>query len=242
MRAGRCFGALVALLLAAACGHGPSAVVGAEPGEQLPGAPLPLEVLEIGRAGRLVSVLVRNPNPTYGLRDTGVAVTARSKTGAPLGHAHASTGDQNCCTVISLPPHGTVGFYVDLPRSADGIAVDSVTVGVPDNRWVPWTGTRPGASTANVVLSRTADGAVVTGTLTTTAALMPYVFAQAVVEDPWGHLVAVVTGVAFCHKAREPKEFSLKLDHPLPVGSKVRAVNAVPFGKGELTGYELPRC
>jgi hypothetical protein len=232
---------LVALLLAAACGRGDSSVT-TPPGPPLPGAPLPLEVVEIGRAGRLVSVLVRNPNPTYGLRDTGVAVTARGRNGAPLGHAHASPGDRNCCTVITLPPHGTIGFYVDLPASAADTTVDSVTVGVPDNRWVPWTSTRPGASTSNVELSRAPDGAVVTGTLTTAAVLMPYVFTQAVVEDSWGHLVAVVTGVAFCHKAQVPKEFTLRLDHPLPVGSRVRAVTAVPFSARELTGFDLPAC
>jgi hypothetical protein len=232
---------LVALLLAAACGRGDS-VVSAPPGGTLAGPPLPLEVIEIGRAGRLVSVLVRNPNPTYGLRDTGVAVTARGRNGAPLGHAHASPGDRNCCTVITLPPYGTVGFYVDLPASAANAAVDSVTVGVPDNRWVPWGSTRPGASTSNVELSRTPDGAVVTGTLTSAAALMPYVFTQAVVEDAAGRLVAVVTGVAFCHKLRIPKEFTLRLDHPLPVGSRVRAVTAVPFSAKELSGSTLPSC
>jgi hypothetical protein len=233
---------LAALLLATACGRDTGSVVPAASSDALPGAPLPLEVVEIGRAGRLVSVLVRNPNPTYGLRDTGVAVTARGRNGAPLGHAHASPGDQNCCTVVTLPPHGTIGFYVDLPVSAANATVESVTVGVPDNRWVPWTGARPGATASNVVLSRAPDGAVVTGTLTTAAALMPYVFTQAIVEDPWGRLVAVVTGVAFCHRATVPKEFTLRLDHPLPLGSRVRAVTAVPFSGGERTGYVLPPC
>jgi hypothetical protein len=235
-------GAVVALLLAAACGRAPSSVVEDAAGEQLPGAPLPLEVVEIGRAGDLVSVLVRNPNDVYGLRDTGVAVTARARNGTPVGHAHASADDPACCTVVALPPHGTIGFYVDLPKAAASTAVDSVTIGVPDNRWVRWTSSRPGATTANVVLSRTPADAVVTGTLTTPVVLMPYVFTQAFVEDPWGHLVAVVTGVAFCHRARVPKEFALRLDHPLPVGSRVRVVTAVPFGAGELTAFALPHC
>jgi hypothetical protein len=232
---------VAALLLTAACGRATGSVVSASAtgGD---GAPLPLEVVEVGRAGRLVSVLVRNPNAAWGLRDTGVAVTARGRNGAPVGHAHASPGDRNCCTVVTLPPHGTVGFYVDLPPAADDTPVDSVTIGVPDDRWVAWTSTRPGARTDDVVLSRTPDGAVVTGTLTTAAVLMPYVFVQAFVEDPWGHLVAVVTGVAFCHTAKVPKEFSLRLDHPLPAGSRVRLVTAMPFSRTELSGYALPHC
>ena len=185
-----------------------------------------LEIVDWGVVGGLLSVRVVNKSGRTLERARAVITIVRGN-GVSVS-AGGSVVDDKCCTVLSLPPEGHFGLYVDLGEQAEGI--QEVRVGYADVSWSPpvddaLTTLDP----KRVSLTRGESGTTVTSMVTTTDDLVQAAAGQAFLTGPDGEFLAVVSGRFSCFSPSRPRRVKMELFHPVPDGTTVESVVAYPL-------------
>lgn len=189
------------------------------------GADSLLETVTWAELDGLVSVLVRNPTDRV-LRRADAVITLRDSRGTALASTVSTrTREGGCCTVRSLRPGGTYGLYVG--TAGPGSEVADVEVSYRD---VSWSSTAlPEVEAAPVRIVEGPRGSVVLADVTAEDDV-PSAVVQAVVTDPDGTLVAVVSGTWTCFEAQDTRRIFMQLFRRVPEGSLVESVAVHPTG------------
>lgn len=179
---------------------------------------------EWGVTGSLLSVLVQNPTDRT-LHYAEGLVVARTADGETV--VSSVDADPLCCNVHELGPGEEFGFYVDL-GSAEAATVEEVDVSYRNLSWTAAGETDEvlDVQARSVGLERGSDGAVVLADLISDIAT-PEVLAQAVVRDPAGRLVAVVSGRWSC-VVPGTRSIRMELFHVVPADARVDQVLVHP--------------
>lgn len=204
------------------------------------GAPVADPVIEtVGWAvlDGMVSVLVRNPTDQV-LRQARAVITVVDAGGRAV--AVTTTPDEGrCCTATDVPPDAVFGFYVQLEDPATDVR--EVSVDYADVSWAPGASEGGPVTTATPVsLVPTTRGALVTAEVTTTGGPVPRAVVQAVLDDPDGSFLAVVTTTWDCLAPERPQEVQMELFHRVRAGTSIREVNVFP-DTAQATD-DAPRC
>ncbi|WKN47255.1 hypothetical protein [Nocardioides sp. Arc9.136] len=186
-----------------------------------------LETVGWAELDGLVSVLVRNPTDRV-LRRAEAVVTLRDPRGTALASTAVATrgGGDGCCTVRSLRPGATYGVYVGVDGPASEVA--SVDVTYRDVSWSDGAGV-PEVRAEPVRIEEGPRGSVVLADVTADADV-PSAVVQAVVTDPGGGLVAVVSGTWSCFAPGGTRRIFMQLFRRVPRGSVVDSVAVHPDG------------
>ncbi|MDN4174394.1 hypothetical protein QWY28_15630 [Nocardioides sp. SOB77] len=183
-----------------------------------------LETVSWAELDGLVSVVVSNPTERV-LRRADAVITLRDSRGTALASSVTRMREDGCCTVRSLRPGGTYGLYVGTVD--EGAEVADVEVTYRDVSWssapLPEVGAEP------VRIEEGPRGSVVLADVTAEEAV-PSAVVQAVVTDPDGGLVAVVSGTWTCFAAGDTRRIFMQLFRRVPQGSLVESVSVHPDG------------
>ncbi|MDN4162844.1 hypothetical protein [Nocardioides abyssi] len=187
-----------------------------------------LETVTWAELDGLVSVVVRNPTDRV-LRRAEAVVTLRDSRGVALASTTTPRSrEDGCCTVRSLRPGGTYGLYVGTAGPGSEVADVEVTY-----RDVSWSSTAlPRVEAEPVRIVEGSRGSVVLADVTVEKEL-PSAVVQAVVNDPDGDLVAVVSGTWTCFEAGDTRRIFMQLFRRVPAGSVVESVAVHPDGIAE---------
>jgi hypothetical protein len=199
----------------------------------------PFRVGEWGVNDGMLSVLVENTGRDE-ITSAHAIITARDANGTIIASVSGASGAL-CCTIVGLQPRHSFGLYADfgpgVTRTAS-VAVDYTEV----------TTRAPAAHAPSVTASRarlqSASGqTLVHVDLSAPASVGPYVAVQAVLQDPSGKLVAVISGRFYCLFPGSRLGATLQLFHPVAAGTVVRAVTAstIPTDLPAVTAG-LPSC
>lgn len=187
----------------------------------------PLDVVDWGIVEGLLSVrVVNNTDRTLERAEAVInIVTGDGRGGVSAG---ASVDDDLCCTVLSLPPGGHFGLYVDL--GPDIGEVQDIQVSYAEVAWSPavadaLTMLKPGEAR----LAGGETNATVTTRITATDGQVDAAAGQAFLTGPDGEFLAVVSGRFSCFSPGEPRKVVLELFHPVPEGTTVESVVAYPL-------------
>ena len=218
----------VVMVLSSAC-----SVLTRDPEPEQPnrsrGAAAILDVVDWGFVEGLLSVrVVNNTDRTL---ERAEAVISIVKTNGVSLSAGASIANDTCCTVLSLPPEGHFGLYVDLGEEVRASDIDDIRV---DYRAVSWSPAVDDALTTleptKIELEGGETDAVVT-TMVRTRGEDPVAAAagQAFLVGPGGEFIAVVSGRFSCFAPGAPRRVEMELYHPVPDGTTVESVVAYPL-------------
>ena len=142
--------------------------------------------------------------------------------------AGGSVADDACCTVLSLPPQGHFGLYVDLGLAPEEI--EEVQVSYADVAWAPAVADAlTTLETGRVSLEGGDTGATVTAMITAQDAPVDAAAGQAFLTGPDGEFLAVVSGRFSCFSTSRPRRVEMELFHPVPDGTTVESVVAYPL-------------
>lgn len=190
-------------------------------------ATAPLDVIDWGIVEGLLSVrVVNNTDRTLERAEAVInIVTSDGRGGVSAG---ASVDDDLCCTVLSLPPGGHFGLYVDLGPNIGEI--EDINVNYAEVAWSPavadaLTMLEPGKAR----LAGSDSNATVTTQITSTDKQVDAAAGQAFLTGPDGEFLAVVSGRFSCFSPGEPRRVVLELFHPVPDGTTVESVVAYPL-------------
>lgn len=187
----------------------------------------PLDVVEWGVVEGLLSVrVVNNTDRTL---ERAEAVINIVPTGGRGGvSAGGSVPDDLCCTVLSLPPGGHFGLYVDLGPEIGEIA--DIEVSYADVAWSPAVDNALSTlQSGKVRLEGGRSEATVTTRITSTDKLVDAAAGQAFLTGPDGEFLAVVSGRFSCFSPGRPRTVVMELFHPVPDGTTVESVVAYPL-------------
>ncbi len=186
----------------------------------------PLMVVDWGIVDGLLSVRLVN-DTDRNLERAKAEISVVRADGLRIG-AGGAESDDLCCTVLSLPPGGHFGLYVDLGIDADQVA--DVEVNYTEVAWSP---PREEALTALTTRKATLVGgetnASVTALVTSSDEPVDAAAGQAFLNGPDGEFLAVVSGRFSCFSPDRPREVMLELYHPVPDGTTVESVVAYPL-------------
>lgn len=238
--------AAAAVLLAAGCSSSNPHGTAAPPSRShhphvapSPAAASPLRVTEWGVNDGMLSVLVKNTGRDE-IESAHAVITARDANGTIIASVSGASGAL-CCTVVGVQPDGSFGLYADfgagVSRTASvAVDYDQVAMRAPAAHVTPISASHPR-------LQNESGQTIVHVDLSAPESVGPYVAVQAVLQDPGGRLVAVVSGRFYCLFPGSRLGVTLQLFHPVAAGTVVRAVSAsaIPTDLPAVTAG-MPSC
>jgi hypothetical protein len=197
-------------------------------------APSVMETVDWAELEGLVSVLVRNPTERM-LRSAEAVITVHNAEGEELATSLRQVFEGPCCTAIDVPPGGTFGFYLftgDVEGEVEDVEVTYKNVSWGDAA----SGGGPVATAVPVVLEPNRLGTLAIADVTTRGGPVESAVVQAVLEDPDGSLVAIISGVWTCFQPGTPTRIKMQLYQSAPPGTQIRSVTVYPDGERESGG------
>jgi len=197
-------------------------------------APSVMETVDWAELEGLVSVLVRNPTERM-LRRAEAVITVHTPEGEELATSPRQVYEGACCTAIDVPPGGTFGFYL-FTGDVEG-AVEDVEVSYKNVSWGDAaSGGGPVATAVPVQLSSNRLGTLAIADVTTRGGPVDTAVVQAVLEDPDGSLVAIISGTWDCFQPGTPTRIEMQLYQTAPPGTEIRSVTVYPDNQRERGG------
>jgi hypothetical protein len=220
-------------------GAGPTGAAGTR-GPSASAPPPPLRVVQWGVNDRMLSVVVENMTRTE-IRSARAVITARDSSGAIIAAVSGAPGAL-CCTIIALSPGTRFGLFADFGPGVSRTA--KVTVDLSQVAVAPASTDRNEITARAWTLDPHGSVTLVHARLSSAQESGPYVAVQAVLADAvTGHLVAVVSGRFYCLFPGHDLTIAMQLFHPVPPGTVVQRVTAIPIPAGlALVISALPSC
>ncbi|NYG58549.1 hypothetical protein BJ980_001472 [Nocardioides daedukensis] len=200
-----------------------------------PGAALPVEpeIVTWGGYGDQLALVIKNSGDRE-IRSARLLITALGANRVPIATTTGSE-DTTCCTVVSLRPGAEFGIFIDLPGPVADVEdvvvryldLETVPAGPDDAAWVEVSAPR---------LTRSADDAVVTVRLEAHGDVGAFVAGQAFLVDSRDRLVGVISGRFYCFTRDRPRTVRMQLKGPVPSGTRISKVLALPIADGTPIG------
>jgi hypothetical protein len=185
-----------------------------------------LETVEWAELEGLVSVLVHNPTQRM-LRRAEAVITVHNAEGEELATSQRRVYEGPCCTAIDVPPGGTFGFYL-YTGDVEG-EVEDVEVTYKNTAWGGAASDGgPVATAVPVQLSSNSLGTLAFASVTTQGGPVESALVQAVLEDPEGSLVAIISGTWTCFHPGTPAQIRMQLYQTAPPDTRIRSVTVYP--------------
>ena len=193
-------------------------------------------------ADGLLSVIVKNVGDAT-VRSARAIITATDAYGNVVATGTAQAGTQlgvRCCTIIALSPGRRYGLYLNvgtrIPR------VRSVSVQYTEVRTNATNVASPVASMSGASLHTDGKRANVYVTVQMSDHVGPYITVQALLADPKGKFLGVISGGFYCLAAKTKRTIKLQFFHPVPAGSTVDSVVSFPLDTTTAHIEKLKSC
>jgi len=197
-----------------------------------------LEVVDWGGSRGQLGVVVRNTG-THTITEADVTILGLDAAGGAITVSRSSRTDP-CCSIVGLPPGGSYGLFADLDRPLGDLAdvrveLDRVETAAPPRD--------PSAEAVDIRLldfEQPRGDAVAVAAVRTRGDVGPYLVGQAILENPAGRLVGVISGRFYCYRDGRRARVRMELLRPAPPRTRVRSVLAYSVPAGVPAGVTDP--
>lgn len=192
-----------------------------------------LTLVDWGVVDGLLSVRLRNTTDRT-LDRASALVTIRLADGVSMRSGPAVLDDE-CCTLLGVPPRSDFGVYVDLGGAAGTTDdVDAVEVTYTELAWAPPPSAEekkpaPTLDLGSFRLETGEGGAEVVTEITAEGGDVAAVAGQAFLTTADGSFLAVVSGRFKCFAEDQPRKVVMELFHSVPEDTVVETVVAYPI-------------